>query len=107
MPTRPQSFMIPQERISRRPARRGCDASFLWTLLKVLIAPLVAGVILNHLGITTDELIRYSGMTREQLEEMAQRGIAWAVPNLMLGAIVIVPVWFLIFLFRPPGARSE
>ena len=46
-------------------------------------------------------------MTREQLEEMAQRGIAWAVPNLMLGAIVIVPVWFLIFLFRPPGARSE
>jgi hypothetical protein len=81
--------------------------AFLWTVLKVLIASLVAGVILNHLGITTEQLIQYSGMTREQLEELAQRGIAWAVPNVMLGAIVIVPLWFLIFLFRPPGTRSE
>ena len=81
--------------------------AFLWTLLKVLIASLVAGVILNHLGITTEQLIQYSGMTREQLEELAQRGIAWAVPNVMIGAIVIVPLWFLIFLFSPPGTRSE
>jgi hypothetical protein len=81
--------------------------AFLWTVLKVLIASLVAGVILNHLGITPDGLIGYSGMTREQLEELAQRGLAWAVPNVTLGAIVIVPLWFLIFLFRPPGAKSE
>jgi hypothetical protein len=28
--------------------------TFLWTLVKVLVASLVAGVILNHLGITPD-----------------------------------------------------
>ena len=81
--------------------------AFLWTLIKVLIASLVAGMILNHFGITPDELIGYTGKTREQLEELARQGLAWALPNVMLGAIVIVPVWFLIFLFRPPGARSE
>jgi hypothetical protein len=81
--------------------------AFLWTLIKVLVASLVAGIILNHLGITPDELIRYSGMTREQLEEMARRGIAWALPNVMLGAIVIVPVWFVIYLLRPPGPSRE
>jgi hypothetical protein len=80
---------------------------FLWSLVKVLVASLVAGVILNHLGITPDELIRYSGMTREQLEELARQGIAWAVPNVLLGALVIVPLWFLIYLFRPPGRSSE
>ncbi len=80
--------------------------TFLWTLVKVLIASLVAGVILNRLGLTPDELIRYSGMTRERLEELAQQGIAWAVPNVMLGALVIVPVWFLIYLFRPPGPQQ-
>jgi hypothetical protein len=81
--------------------------AFLWTVIKILAASLVAGVILNHLGITSDELIRYSGMTRERLEELARQGIDWAVPNVALGAIVIVPVWFLIFLFRPPGPSSE
>ncbi len=54
--------------------------AFLWTLVKVLVASLVAGVILNHFGITSDELIRYSGMTRERLEELARRGFAWALP---------------------------
>lgn len=81
--------------------------SFLWTVIKILIASLVAGVILNHFGITQDELIRHSGMTRERLEELAQQGIAWALPNVMLGAIVIVPLWFLVYLFRPPGQSSE
>lgn len=81
--------------------------AFLWTLVKVLVASLVAGVILNHFGITPDELIRYSGMTRERLEELARQGFDWALPNVMLGALVIVPVWFLIYLFRPPGASRE
>jgi hypothetical protein len=26
-----------------------------------------------------------------------------ALPNLLLGALVIVPVWFVLYLFRPPG----
>lgn len=81
--------------------------AFLWTLVKVLVASLVAGVILNHFGITPDELIRYSGMTRERLAELARQGMEWALPNVMLGALVIVPVWFLIYLFRPPGASRE
>ena len=76
-------------------------------MVKVLVASLVAGVILNHFGITPDELIRYSGMTRERLEELARQGFDWALPNVMLGALVIVPVWFLIYLFRPPGPSRE
>jgi hypothetical protein len=81
--------------------------AFLWTLVKVLVASLVAGILLNHFGITPDELIRYSGMTRERLQELARQGIDWALPNVMLGALVIVPVWFLIYLFRPPGPSRE
>ena len=81
--------------------------AFLWTVVKVLVASLVAGVILNHFGITPDELIRYSGMTRERLEELARQGFDWALPNVMLGALLIVPVWFLIYLFRPPGPSRE
>jgi len=81
--------------------------AFLWTLVKVLVASLVAGIILNHFGITPDELIRYSGMTRERLQELARQGIDWALPKVMIGALVIVAGWFLIYLFRPPGPSRE
>jgi hypothetical protein len=103
-----QSFII--QDTNQSPAWfGGGDAmhAFIWTLIKVLIASLIAGVILNHLGITPEELIYRAGMTPAQLEDLARQGIAWAVPNIALGAVVIVPVWFLIFLFRPPGRNSN
>jgi hypothetical protein len=78
---------------------------FLRGIIKVVVASLVVGTILTHFGITADRLMSEFGLTPERLEDYARRGIAWALPNLALGAIVIVPVWFLMYLFRPPGAR--
>jgi hypothetical protein len=78
---------------------------FLRGVIKIVLASLVVGTILAHFGITVDRMMSELGLTAEQIENYARRGIAWALPNLMLGALVIVPVWFVIFLFRPPGAR--
>jgi hypothetical protein len=52
-------------------------------------------------------LIREFGLTTERVEDLARRGFAWALPNVLLGALVILPVWFLLYLFRPPGRSSE
>ena len=79
----------------------------LRTLVKVAVASLVVGTILAHFGITAEQLLKETGLSAERLQDYAQRGVAWALPNVLLGALVIVPVWFLIYLFRPPGARSE
>ena len=80
---------------------------FLWTVIKILIASLVVGAVLNHFGVTPDQLIAQVGLTRERLEELARQGFDWALPNVLLGSLVIVPVWFLIYLFRPPGRSSD
>ncbi len=81
---------------------------FVRGIVKVVVASLVVGTILAHFGITAERLMTEFGMTPEKLEDYARRGLAWALPNLLLGAIVIVPIWFLMFLFRPPGAsRSD
>jgi hypothetical protein len=79
----------------------------LRTLVKVAIASLIVGTILAHFGVTTDHLIKAIGLSQDQILELAQRGLTWALPNLLLGSLVIVPVWFLAYLFRPPGTRSE
>jgi hypothetical protein len=80
---------------------------FLLTLLKVIVASLVVGVALNHLGITPDHLMQQVGLSRDRVEELARQALNWALPNMLLGSLIIVPVWFLLYLFRPPGRSSD
>jgi hypothetical protein len=89
--------------------RDGADmlGRFTRTVVKVLVASLIVGTILAHFGLTPDELMRTTGLSTERLQELARAGLAWALPNLLLGALVIVPVWFLLYLFRPPGESRD
>ena len=80
---------------------------FLQTLVKLMVASLIVGTIMAHFGITPDQVIKEFGLSQERAMELARQGMAWALPNLILGALVIVPVWFVIYLFRPPRPRSE
>ena len=77
------------------------------TLVKVAVASLIVGTILTHFGITPERLIKETGLSYERIEELARRGLSWAGPNLLVGAMVILPVWFLFYLFRPPGGSSQ
>jgi hypothetical protein len=75
--------------------------------VKVAVASLIVGTVLSHFGITTEQMIREFGLSQQQIVDLAERCAAWALPNLLLGSLVIVPVWFLIYLFRPPGPSSS
>jgi H+/Cl- antiporter ClcA len=77
------------------------------TVVKVAVASLIVGTVLAHFGITADQVLKDFGLTPERLLELLRQSFAWALPNLLLGALVIVPVWLLVYLFRPPGQKSE
>ncbi|MGA7975123.1 MAG: DUF6460 domain-containing protein [Pseudolabrys sp.] len=80
----------------------------LRTLVKIVLASLVVGTILAHFGITPHQVIAATGLSTGRLEDLARQGLAWVWPNVALGAMVIVPIWFLVYLLRPPGpSRSE
>ena len=75
---------------------------FLVGMFKLLIASLMAGAALNALDISAADMLAEVGMTPERLMTATQSGIDWAVPNIMLGAMIIVPIWLVVFLLRPP-----
>jgi hypothetical protein len=77
------------------------------TLVKVVVASLIVGTVLAHFGITTDQLMKTTGLSSERVQELARAGLAWALPNLLLGSLVIVPIWFVLYLFRPPGESRD
>ncbi|MCB1427732.1 MAG: hypothetical protein KDJ66_01240 [Nitratireductor sp.] len=72
------------------------------TVVKIGIASLVTGVVLAKLNLSADQILNELGLTPEQVMDWLTRGVVWAVPNIVLGSMVIVPVWLVVFLFRPP-----
>jgi uncharacterized membrane protein YcfT len=78
---------------------------FVRTLVKLVVASLILGSGLAYFGVTAEKLLREVGLTPEQAMDLVRRGLDWAMPNITLGAIVIVPVWLVMYLFRPPRPR--
>jgi hypothetical protein len=80
---------------------------FIRTVAKVLIASMIVGTILAHFGITFEQLMKMTGLSIDRIENLARQGLAWALPNLLLGSLVIVPVWFVVYILRPPGESRD
>jgi hypothetical protein len=75
-------------------------------IFKIVIASLLAGAAMNALNLTADDLLAMAGLSQERLLELAAKGWSWALPNILLGSIIILPAWFVLALLRPPRARD-
>lgn len=74
----------------------------LSAVFKIVIISLITGAALSAVGITAGDILATVGLTPEKLLDLFQRGVVWAIPNIMLGSMVIVPIWIAIYLLRPP-----
>ena len=70
--------------------------------VKIGLASLIVGIILSGLNVTAEQVLIDIGITPEQVLQLFHRGVTWAVPHILLGSLIIVPVWIIIYLFRPP-----
>jgi len=70
--------------------------------VKILIASLITGFVLEKLDLSAEQILLELGMTPENVMDMIGKSLTWAVPHLVLGSMVIVPVWLVVYLFRPP-----
>ena len=103
---RSQLFTIPEY----DPERNHPGAAlgpFLTGLLKLVLASLIAGALMNLFGLSAERLLAGLSLTPEQVWEMINRFIIWAIPNVILGAVIILPLWFFAYLFIPPRSSDE
>ena len=75
------------------------------SLVKILVASLLVGVALSSLNITPEQILQDVGMTPDQIIDYLQRGIRWALPHVILGSLIIVPIWLVMYLLRPPSGE--
>ena len=74
-------------------------------LLKILLASLIAGTVLSFVGLTPKSLIGFFGLTPEELVAHLQSFGVWAAPRIVLGAMFVVPLWLVAYIFIPPRGQ--
>jgi hypothetical protein len=69
---------------------------------KLALVSLMTGAGLSALDIQAADILNEIGMTPENVLGLLERGAIWAIPNLVLGSMVILPIWLVVYLLRPP-----
>ena len=75
---------------------------FFSAIVKIAIISLITGVGLSLFDLTAADVLAELGLTPENALGFLERGARWAIPNIVLGSMVIVPIWLVVFLLRPP-----
>lgn len=77
--------------------------STLSTAIKFALASVAIGAVLSAFDISAIEVVKEMGLTPEAIRGLISRAFEWALPHFILGAMVIIPIWLIIYLLRPPG----
>lgn len=70
------------------------------TVIKLLLASLVVGMVMAYFQIEPRDLVRWAAGSIDDVLANAQAWIGWAIKYVLLGAVVVVPIWLLGYLFR-------
>lgn len=68
------------------------------TIIKLLFASLLVGLVMHWMGVTPRSLIANFGATVERLFNSLASFAGWAVDYILVGAVIVVPIWLVVFL---------
>lgn len=72
----------------------------LSTVLKLLLASLAVGMLLAWLNISPQDLIRSLAGEARQMVDNAVGLFGWGFSYVLLGAVIVVPIWLVFYLIE-------
>lgn len=78
----------------------------LGTVVKLVVASLCVGLLLAWLDMDPIELLAW---TRERIEGAlgdATEWVLWSAKYILLGAVIVIPIWLLNYLWRAARKKS-
>ncbi len=76
------------------------SASIKSTIIKIVIWSLIIGLALSLAGVTPESLLSGLGDTVQRIFAIFVDVVRWAVPYIILGAVVVIPIWAVTFVWR-------
>ncbi len=70
------------------------------TLFRLLLASFAVGLLLSVFDIRPEELLRNLDENLREIFEAAVDLVRWAIPYILLGAVIVAPIWLGLTLLR-------
>ena len=78
------------------------------TTLKLLLACLLVGMVLSFIDFNALEVLRSAGQAMHFVVERGSEISGWAISYILLGAVVVLPIWLIKFgLKRLKGRKAR
>ena len=95
----------------RRPAPATSFSRFLGgtplgVLARLILLSVLVGVILSAIGLDPADILRSLERLVRTIWDMGFDAVRWASRYFLLGAVVVVPIWFIVRLARAPRGQS-
>jgi hypothetical protein len=74
---------------------------------RLILLSVLVGVILAALGLDPRDIIRSIQDLVSRIWSMGFDAVAWIWRYFLLGAVIVIPVWFIMRLLRTPGERRR
>ena len=91
--------------MSNGTATRVFGGSPLGVLVRLILASILVGVILNALGLDPFDIVRSVERLIRSIWDMGFDAFRWLWRYFLLGAVIVIPIWFLTRLFGTPRGR--
>jgi hypothetical protein len=75
------------------------------TAVKLVIASLIVGLALSFFGVSPQALLHSFGRTVVEIYDTVLSFVTWAVKYVLIGAVVVIPVWAAGILWRLASRR--
>lgn len=69
------------------------NTSIFGTVIKLIIASLLVGLVIHWLDITPKDVLEHFGETVAALYNAARDAIGWASNYIVTGALIVIPIW--------------
>lgn len=79
---------------------------FIW-LIKLCLASLIVGTVLDHFGISASLILANFGLSFQDIQLYSSALIDWMIPNLIVGIAVMIPLWILTALFNNNAKKIQ
>jgi hypothetical protein len=82
----------------------------LSTLFKLAVISFVIGWLLVQFDISPEDIFNNFGATVRRIYEMAKGAIEWSAGYIVIGAVIVIPIWavsVLLSFLKGRGRRSE
>ena len=78
---------------------------YIGTAIKLFLACLVVGWLLSVVGVTPERIWIMLGQTAEDVAQMGFSFVEWAIRFVLIGAVVVLPIWLALFGWRKLRGR--